>query len=113
MRSDAALCGIRYSAAEKAEAIRLYEAGVPLPEIRARIGMSKAALQKWIRTAGLRPRRSGFPCARPEVTGERARQLWHEYGSARAAAEAIGMSPSTFTKRAYGIHLVSESARTP
>lgn len=113
MRPDAAACGIRYSADDKAEAIRLYREGLSLAEIRARIGVSKAGLQKWIRAAGMRPRRPGSVCTRPDVTGEVARRLWREYGSARAAAEAIGMHPGTFAKRAYGIHLVLDHKESP
>lgn len=108
MRPDAALCGLRYTAAEKASAIRMYKAGVFLPDICAAIGVSRTNLRRWIKAACIPLRKPGFPCTRPEITNKVANDLWRQHGSIRAAAEAVGMSRSTFEKRAYYIHFVTE-----
>lgn len=95
-----AIYGMRYPAETKARAFAMLAAGSTLLQTEAATGVSRTTLKRWMREAGCAGLPPGSLPSRPEITTERAIALCREHGSISAAARAIGMHPSTLSRRA-------------
>lgn len=84
----------------RAEAVALYQAGVPAPEVAARLGIGSSTIYRWLNAAGIVPadliaagERAKFGGASAEQA-ERMEALYLEGRSLREVAEQSSVSPN-------------------
>lgn len=98
MKTNAHKGAFRYTADEKAEALRLYAAGLPSGEVAARVGCSQTMVVRWARAAKLKIHRPSPPTKVLPSAGD----LWREYaelGSWQRVANKHGVALTTVLNR--------------